>query len=106
MARTNAKCSACSRVWARSPWPGLASCLPLSGSIARVYTYSAALDLASADTVVAKLQRTARYPVHYVDGGWQTIVDGLREAALQAGATVRTASGADAIRLDDGRAIA
>jgi len=75
-------------------------------SIARVYTYSAALDLASADTVVAKLQQTARYPVHYVDGGWQTIVDGLREAALQAGATVRTASGADAIRLDNGRAIA
>jgi phytoene dehydrogenase-like protein len=75
-------------------------------SIARVYTYSIALDLASADTVVTKLQQTARHPVHYVDGGWQTIVHGLRDAALQAGATLRTSTGADAIRLDNGRAVA
>ncbi len=75
-------------------------------SVARVVEYSAAIDLASADTFVARLQQTARHAVHYVDGGWQTIVDGLRNAALNAGAAIRQSTSAETIRIDNGRATA
>src|SRR6185503_10060186 len=39
----------------------------------------------------------------YVDGGWQSIADGLRRAAEQAGAQVRTGARVEAIEIDDGR---
>jgi phytoene dehydrogenase-like protein len=57
--------------------------------VARPFLYTAALDLASADTFVAKLQQSLRSPVHYIDGGWQALVQGLALAARQAGAEVR-----------------
>ena len=82
-------------------------------SVARVTTYTAALDLVSADTFVERFQQSIKHPVHYVDGGWQTIVDGLRDAAQSAGATILTGasaaeletthSQANAVRLHDGR---
>ena len=53
---------------------------------ARTFAYSTALDLVSAEMFVEKFQRALRHPVHYVDGGWQVLVDGLRDAAEQAGA--------------------
>ncbi|MFC4104203.1 phytoene desaturase family protein [Paenibacillus xanthanilyticus] len=41
--------------------------------------------------------------VRYVEGGWQTVVDQLRQAALQAGAAIASGSGAEEILIADGR---
>ena len=57
-------------------------------ALARTFVYSTALDLVSAELFVDKFQRSLRYPVHYVDGGWRTLVDGLRAAAERAGARI------------------
>src|SRR2546422_11680987 len=43
----------------------------LMASTARVFVYSAALDLVSAEVFVTKLQLSLKHPVHYVEGGWQ-----------------------------------
>jgi phytoene dehydrogenase-like protein len=48
------------------------------------FVYSTALDLVSADAFIIKLQRALAHPVRYIDGGWQTLVDGLRQKAEQA----------------------
>lgn len=55
---------------------------------ARPFVYSAALDLVSADLYVAKLRAAFRHPIHYIDGGWQTLVDGLRDVAVRAGVRI------------------
>jgi phytoene dehydrogenase-like protein len=73
-------------------------------SVARVVVYTDALDLASAETFVARFQRATRHAAQYVDGGWQTIVDGLARAALAAGAVLRTSTGVESVRIDNGRA--
>jgi phytoene dehydrogenase-like protein len=57
-------------------------------ALARTFVYSTALDLVSAELFVDKFQRSLRYPVHYVDGGWRTLVDALRAAAERAGARI------------------
>src|SRR5258706_9530003 len=62
----------------------------LLASTARVFVYSAALDLVSAEVFVTKLQRSLKHPVHYVEGGWQTLIEGLRRAAEQAGVRIVT----------------
>lgn len=72
---------------------------------ARTFVYSSALDLVSADVFVDKFQRSLRHPVHYIDGGWQVLVDGLRGVAERAGVRVRSATPAEAIELADGRAV-
>src|SRR5579884_1943962 len=72
----------------------------LMEATARTQLYTAALDLASADVLVSKLQLVSRYPIHYIDGGWQTLVDGLRARAVAAG--VRVLSGCAVEALTDG----
>jgi phytoene dehydrogenase-like protein len=57
-------------------------------ALARTFVYSTALDLVSAELFVEKFQRSLRHPVHYVDGGWRTLVDELRAAAERAGARI------------------
>ena len=76
----------------------------LLGAFGRVFAYSAALDLVSADILIYKLQLTARHPIHYVDGGWQTLVDGLREVATRAGAAIRTAERIETVLTQEDRA--
>jgi phytoene dehydrogenase-like protein len=70
----------------------------------RVFAYSAALDLVSADVLTYKLQLTASHPIHYVDGGWKTLFDGLRDVALSAGAQIKTAQRVEGLRVESGRA--
>ncbi|GCE21380.1 phytoene desaturase family protein [Dictyobacter kobayashii] len=48
--------------------------------------YSSALDLVSAEVLAYKLQLSLKHPILYIDGGWQTLVEGLRQAAVRAGA--------------------
>jgi phytoene dehydrogenase-like protein len=62
----------------------------LMASTARVFVYSPALDLVSAEVFVTKLQRSLKHPVHYVEGGWQTLIEGLRRVAEQAGVHIMT----------------
>src|SRR5829696_714207 len=73
-------------------------------ALARTFVYSTALDLVSAEVFVEKFQRSLRYPVHYVDGGWRTLVDELRAAAERAGARIVSDAHVEGVELGDGRA--
>jgi phytoene dehydrogenase-like protein len=70
-------------------------------SLAHVYLYSDALDVASSDAFLGRLQQTLRYPIHYIDGGWQTLVDRLGRAARQAGVRVMTSAGVAGVHVRD-----
>ena len=75
----------------------------LLAALARTFVYSTALDLVSAEVFVAKLQRSLKHPVHYVDGGWQTLVDALRHVAEQAGARIVGGTHVEAVEHQAGR---
>jgi phytoene dehydrogenase-like protein len=73
-------------------------------ALARVYLYSSALDVVSADAFVERLKQTAIHPIHYIDGGWQTLVDGFRQLALSSGVRLVTSAGVESVRLRGGSA--
>ena len=56
----------------------------------RVATYSADLERLSMGAALAQTRLALKDNVTYLDGGWQTLVDGLRRTALDAGATLAT----------------
>jgi phytoene dehydrogenase-like protein len=58
--------------------------------LVRLSTYSGDLARLSAGAALDQLQLAVRANVRYVDGGWRTIVEGLRGAAAAAGATLVT----------------
>jgi phytoene dehydrogenase-like protein len=66
----------------------------------RVSTYSNAPDLLSAGSALAQLRHVQKHNVLYLHGGWQTLVDGLRERAEAA--DVRIELGADVRRVETG----
>ncbi len=74
------------------------------GAVARTLVYSTALDLVSAEMFVEKSQRSLRHPVHYIDGGWQVLVDGLRAAAERARVRIVVDAHVEGVELSDGRA--
>jgi len=71
-------------------------------ALARTLLYSTALDIASADVLVDKLRRSLTHPIQYVDGGWQTLVDGVRQAAAGAGARIATGVRVQSVEQQDG----
>jgi phytoene dehydrogenase-like protein len=83
--------------------------------LVRVTSFTNAPHIQSAGAAIEQLQLGARGNVLYLDGGWQTIVDGLRRAAMAAGVEIRSASPAvalerhgrvaNAVRLADGTQI-
>lgn len=73
-------------------------------ALARTFVYSTALDIVSAEVFVEKFQRSLRYPVHYVDGGWRTLVDELRAAAERAGAQIVSDAHVEGVELGDDHA--
>jgi phytoene dehydrogenase-like protein len=73
-------------------------------AFARTFAYTAALDLVSAEMFVEKLQRSLRHPIHYIDGGWRVLVDGLRAAAEAAGARIVTGARVEGVQISGGRA--
>jgi len=75
----------------------------LMAATARTFVYTSALDLVSAEVFVDKLRRTLRHPVHYIDGGWQTLVDELRGTAERAGARIVSGAGVEAVEHSNGR---
>ena len=76
----------------------------LMTGLARTFVYSTALDLVSAELFVEKFQRALRHPVHYVDGGWRTLVDGLRAAAERAGARIVSNVQVESVEIGNGHA--
>ncbi|HEX7735811.1 MAG TPA: NAD(P)/FAD-dependent oxidoreductase [Ktedonobacteraceae bacterium] len=75
----------------------------LLASTAHVFVYSSALDLVSAEVFISKLQRSLKHPVHYVEGGWQTLVEGLRKVAEEAGARIVSGSRVAAVAYQEGK---
>ena len=69
-------------------------------TVMRVASFSDDLAGISADAVVRQLQLAVKPGVSYLDGGWQTLVDGLLGAALTAGVDVRAHHLAFAIEPD------
>lgn len=69
---------------------------------ARTGVYSAALHLVSADVLIDKMQTTLKHPIHYIDGGWQTLVDGLRRRAEALGARLVTGQRVQDLLSQDG----
>ncbi len=86
----------------------------LIAALARLTTYTADHDRLSAGTALAQIQAVFVRGVWYLDGGWQTLVDGLYGAAAQAGvrlqsharaATVRAQGARWTVEVADGEAI-
>lgn len=64
------------------------------GASFRVSTYSGDLERLSAGAAIAQLQHVTKHNVLYLDGGWQTLVEALRDRATAHGATILTGDGA------------
>jgi phytoene dehydrogenase-like protein len=66
-------------------------------SLATTFVYTTALDLVSAEVFIDKLQRSLKHPVLYLDGGWHTLIEGLRGVAEKSGVTIQTGKGVEAV---------
>ena len=66
-------------------------------ALVRVATYSNDPERMSAGAAITQVQGALGGGVLYLDGGWQTLVDGLRAAASAAGVRIATSARADAI---------
>ena len=73
-------------------------------SLAYPLVYTSALNLVSAEVFVDKLQRALKHPVHYVDGGWRVLVDGLRSASERAGARIVCDAHVESVDVGNARA--
>lgn len=58
-------------------------------ALVRVATYTNDPDRMSAGTAIAQVQGALGAGVSYLNGGWQTLVDGLVDAATRAGVAIR-----------------
>lgn len=58
----------------------------------RVSTYTNAPDLQSAENALSQLQIANAKGVMYLDGGWQSLVDALQRAAIEAGVCISTSA--------------
>jgi phytoene dehydrogenase-like protein len=68
----------------------------------RLSTYVNDPDRMSAGVAIRQLQMALAANVLYLDGGWQTLVDGLRAKAASHGADVRTGAKVESVRSDGG----
>lgn len=66
-------------------------------SLNRTLTYTNAPEIQSADQFILQGKTSYNSGVFYLDGGWQTLVDGLRETALAAGAKIITGQRVEAV---------
>jgi phytoene dehydrogenase-like protein len=74
----------------------------LLAALFRVSTYGADAERMSAGVAVAQLQSAVRANVLYLDGGWQSIVDGLLDAARAAGVALVTGARAERVEVAGG----
>ncbi|QEH38020.1 Putrescine oxidase [Aquisphaera giovannonii] len=66
-------------------------------TLIRVSTYADDQERLSAGVALDQLRTALTGNVWYLDGGWQTLVDGLREKAAGWGAEIRTSAGAESV---------
>ncbi len=66
----------------------------------RIATYTNAPELMSAGTAIEQLKLAFQSNVLYLDGGWQTLVDGLTRSAEQAGVAIETGVKVEAVERD------
>jgi phytoene dehydrogenase-like protein len=71
----------------------------------RLATYTNAPDHMSAGTAIEQLKLALDKNVLYLDGGWQTLVDGLHQAAQRAGVVMRTNAKAEAVERNPAGAV-
>ena len=57
-------------------------------ALAHTWTYTAALNIVSAEIFVTQAQLALKHNVLYIDGGWQTLVNELYKVARQAGVQI------------------
>jgi len=69
--------------------------------LVRVATYTNAPDTLSAGAAIRQLQLAFGSGVTYLDGGWQTLVEGLRAAAIAAGVCIESGVKVDAVEAGD-----
>ncbi len=62
------------------------------GAMLRLSSYAGDLGAMSADAALHQLQVAVQHGVLYLDGGWQTLVEGLTAACVDAGVQVRTST--------------
>ena len=72
-------------------------------STAWTFTYCSNLELVSAEVFVHKLQLALKHPVLYIDDGWQTLVEGLGQAARASGARLMSGRRVGAVLTQQGR---
>ncbi len=70
-------------------------------SYARLATYANMPETLSTAVFLYQLQLSMKHDVLYLDNGWQTLVDGLRQKAVDAGATIQTEAKVTAVTEDD-----
>jgi phytoene dehydrogenase-like protein len=66
----------------------------------RIATYTNAPELMSAGTAIEQLKLAFQSNVLYLDGGWQTLVDGLTRSAAKAGVAIETGAKVEAVERD------
>ena len=71
----------------------------------RIATYANAPELMSAGTAIEQVKLAFQSNVLYLDGGWQTLVDGLTRSAGQAGASIETGVKVEAVERDASGAV-
>jgi phytoene dehydrogenase-like protein len=77
----------------------------LMRALGRIASYAEDADVVSADVVLTQLQLALRGGVRYVDGGWQTLVDGLARVAVQRGAELSRHRAVRQVVSDGGRVV-
>ncbi|MFC5405495.1 phytoene desaturase family protein [Cohnella soli] len=71
-------------------------------ALSRTATYNRDIDRQLAGPVLRQVERSLRKNgVRYLHGGWQTIVEQLRELATRSGATILTGGGVAEVELDE-----
>jgi phytoene dehydrogenase-like protein len=70
-------------------------------TLIRVSTYSDDPDRMSAGAALGQLKLALAGNVWYLDGGWQTLVDGLRDRALEHGARICTRTAVKDVQSDE-----
>jgi phytoene dehydrogenase-like protein len=89
------------RDWLRQT-AGAGNLAGLLEALFRVSTYANDPEALSAGSALEQLRLALAGNVWYLDGGWQTLIDGLRDRALSRGAEVRVGARASAVRRTEG----
>ncbi|MDQ3707627.1 MAG: NAD(P)/FAD-dependent oxidoreductase [Chloroflexota bacterium] len=72
-------------------------------ALARTITYTNAPEYQSVDEFLAQLKVYAKGNVLYMDGGWQTLVEGMRRAAVEQGVEIVTGGSVESVCYEEKR---